>query len=78
MSEIKYEISGFISDTHSDPVDTTTFDANPETQASYVPGSQTVTVHSGLGSIELPWDAHPMLKVGHPVTLTVTLDEGAG
>jgi len=71
----KYTISGFVSDTHATPIDVTTMDKNPDNEAQYVSGPQTITVHSGLGSIELPWDAHPMLKVGHPVTLTVEVSQ---
>jgi hypothetical protein len=72
---MRYELDGIISDTHTDLVDVTTVGDGPE-NAEYVLGRASITVHSGYGSIELPWDAPPMLKVGHPVRLIVEVEGG--
>jgi hypothetical protein len=68
---MRYEISGVVSDTHVDLVDVTTFGRDDKDQAEYRPSTSTITVSSGRGAMELPWDAHPMLKVGTPVTFIV-------
>lgn len=76
MSEgtVRYELSGFVSDTHVDTVDVTTFGRNPQDEAEYIAGSRSITVTTGRGSIELPWDAHPMLEVGVPVRFIVEVE----
>lgn len=68
---MRYELSGRISDTHTDMVDVTALNR----PAEFRPGRSTITVHSGSGSIELPWDAHPMLRVGTPVKLIIEVED---
>lgn len=72
---MRYEMTGRISDTHVDLVESITFGARSPEHFESIPGRYTITVHSGRGSMELPWDAHPVPLVGTPVKFIVEVEE---
>lgn len=70
---MRREISAFVSGAHADAIETT---ATGDLEASYISGRRSITVHTGLGTIVIPWDARPLPIVGTPARLTVEVEEG--